>query len=351
MKQIKALRNIFPLHLQKLLEAVYSLDVSLQEKREPGVGCEAAAVSAENLEEIRMRAGSPLLLSYRRGERFWDAASGTLTACMEAGYRVSSTDIQEVVTRMSNYSLYAFEEEVRGGFLTIAGGHRVGIAGHVVCETGNVRTIRPISSLNIRIAKEKKGCADAVLPKIRRRSAICNTLIISAPGVGKTTLLRDCIRQLSYGTKEQPGLRVGVVDERSELASCYMGQPQNDLGPRTDVLDGCPKPEGMRLLLRSMSPQVLAVDELGSMADYEAVEYALHCGCCLIGTMHGESLEELKKKPHLFRWLNEGFFERYVFLQKQADGTRSVQIYDERQCLIYDEAQPKSKDERQQGIC
>lgn len=334
MKQIQALRNIFPLHLQKLLETVAFTGVSVQKEQRLGAERGTMAVSAENLEEIRMRAGSPLLLSYSRGERFWDAVSGTLTAHLEAGYRVSSTDIQEVVTRMSNYSLYAFEEEVRSGFLTIAGGHRVGIAGRVVCEAGKVRTIRPIASLNIRIAKEKKGCADAILPQIRRRSVICNTLICSAPGIGKTTLLRDCIRQLSQGTKEQPGLKVGVVDERSELASCYMGQPQNDLGPRTDVLDGCPKPEGMHLLLRSMSPQVLAVDELGSRADYEAVEYALHCGCCLIGTMHGESMEELQKKPYLSRWLNEGFFERYVFLQKQADGRRSVQIYNERQQLI-----------------
>lgn len=281
-------------------------------------------------EEIRMRIGCPLLMDTGTQEWFWDASSESLTEFMDKAYLVTATDLQELVAFMSNYSLYAFEEELRAGFLTIRGGHRIGIAGKTVCEQGSIRTIRQISFLNIRIASERKGCADEVMPLIRRGQTIYNTLILSTPGAGKTTLLRDCIRQLSQGAPGFPGLKIGVVDERSEIAACHLGQPQNDLGPRTDVMDCCPKSEGMMLLLRSMSPQIIGVDELGGQKDYEAVEYALHCGCRLIGTMHGESMEEMIQKPYLSKWLAQGFFERYLFLEKAADGTRKVSVYDER---------------------
>jgi stage III sporulation protein AA len=126
------------------------------------------------------------------------------------------------------------------------------------------------------------------------------------------------------------GRKIGVVDERSELAACYLGIPQNDLGPRTDVMDACPKSEGMIMLLRSMSPEILGVDELGGQADYEAVEYALHCGCRVLGTMHGESIQEMTEKPYLSRWLEKKFFERYLFLRKTEGKRRECQIYNER---------------------
>lgn len=304
------LRKIFPEHLKDFLQAGFELP--------------------EKPEEIRLRIGAPLLLDTGRAERFWDAERKRLTENPQNAYCVSEKDIRELVTRMSNYSLYAFEEELRAGFLTIQGGHRVGLAGKAVCEKGSVKTLRQISFLNIRIAGEKKGCGDFVLPYLRQGKSVYNTLIFSPPGAGKTTLLRDLIRQLSSGSREYPGLKVGVVDERSELAACYLGIPQNDLGPRTDVMDACPKSEGMLMLLRSMSPQVLGVDELGGQADYEAVEYALHCGCRLIGTMHGESVEEMKQKPYLARWLEQGFFERYLFLQKKPDKGREIKVLNER---------------------
>lgn len=304
------LQKIFPERLQAFLQAGFEMQ--------------------ERPEEIRLRIGAPLLLDTGSGEWFWDQRKKRLTGHPQNAYRVSREDIQELVTRMSNYSLYAFEEELRAGFLTIQGGHRVGIAGKAVCENGSVKTLRQISFLNIRIAGEQKGCGDQVLPYLRQGKSIYNTLIFSPPGAGKTTLLRDLIRQLSLGSREYPGLKVGVVDERSELAACYLGVPQNDLGPRTDVMDACPKSEGMLMLLRSMSPQVLGVDELGGQADYEAVEYALHCGCRLIGTMHGESVEEMKQKPYLSKWLKQGFFERYLFLRKKADKGREIKVLNER---------------------
>lgn len=307
---MEEIMNIFPVHLRNFIKTAF------RQSLKP--------------EEIRMRIGRPILLDTGSQELFWDKQSERLTEVMDGAYVVTEGDLKEVVAYMSNYSLYAFEEELRAGFLTIRGGHRIGIAGKTVCEHGAIKTIRQISFLNIRVAGEQKGCADGVIPCIRQGQSIYNTLIISPPGAGKTTLLRDCIRQLSQGTAEHPGLKVGVVDERSEIAACYLGHPQNDLGPRTDVMDCCPKSEGMMLMLRSMSPQIIGVDELGGQQDYEAVEYALHCGCHILGTMHGEGMEEMKQKPHLSRWLEQGFFERYLFIHKEEKKTRKITVFNER---------------------
>jgi len=144
-------------------------------------------------------------------------------------------------------------------------------------------------------------------------------------------LLRDFIRLLSNGTNEHSGLKVSVVDERSEIACCYRGVPQNDVGMRTDVLDGCPKSSGMMLLIRTMSPQVVAVDELGSREDVEAVAYAVHCGCSILGSVHARDLEEVKKKPVLREFLEQNYFERYLVIDKKETGERSYQLYNAKQ--------------------
>lgn len=178
------------------------------------------------------------------------------------------------------------------------------------------------------MARQKKGCARELLPWLVCGDGIFNTLLLSPPGVGKTTMLRDCIRLLSEGSSALPGRKVGVVDERSEIAASFLGVPQNDLGHRTDVLDNCPKAEGMRLLLRSMSPQVIAVDELGGREDFLAVEEALHCGCQIIGTMHARDAGELQEKIYLTDWLAKGFFGRFVFLALGKNGERGFSVYD-----------------------
>lgn len=276
-------------------------------------------------QELRLRVGRPLLMTADGREWVLDSDQGRWM-CAEGGeksrhYLVSGQDIRDTLEYMSRYSLYAFDEELRQGFLTAAGGHRIGLTGQAVLGAGSVKTLRNISSLNIRVARQVKGCAAKVLPWLYREGELCSSLIISPPGCGKTTLLRDLIRQVSDGWGDLqnmvPGITVGVVDERSELGACLLGVPQNDLGTRTDVLDSCPKAEGMMMLIRSMAPGVVAVDEIGSREDMEALRYGINCGCRLLATVHGSSYEEICRKPVLNELAESGVFERYVILTKK----------------------------------
>ena len=224
---------------------------------------------------------------------------------------------------IGNYSLYAYEDEIRQGYLTIQGGHRVGIAGKAVIEDGKVRGISPISCINLRISHSVEGCADPVMPYLWEKEEFCHTLIVSAPRCGKTTLLRDVIRQISDGAGGRRGLTVGVVDERSEIAGACRGVAQNRMGIRTDVLDGCPKAEGMMMLIRSMSPEVVAVDEIGTAEDLRALESVLNCGCRILATVHGNSMEDVRQKPLLGDLVERHVFQRYILLSGKETPGRS----------------------------
>lgn len=264
-----------------------------------------------NLQEIRLRAGKPLIFMYRGEELLPEKERGA--------YIVSKEEIDELLEYVSNYSLYAFEEEMKQGFITIGGGHRVGMAGQAIIEKGRVKNLRYITSVNIRMSHEIPGCGDRIFPYVTQFQRPLHTLLVSPPGCGKTTLLRDMIRQISDGNSFTKAMTVGVVDERSEIAGCYHGIPQNDLGIRTDVMDACPKAEGMLMMIRSMRPQVLAVDEIGEAEDVQAVSYAMHCGLRMLATAHGESVEELKRKPVFSRMIEEKRFERYVLLKNRGE--------------------------------
>ena len=257
------------------------------------------------LQEIRLRAGKPVLVfldgrEYLVGREELLEAEGAVPEAMSP-VLADPVLIREILGIFSRHSLYAFEDEIRQGFLTIEGGHRVGIAGKAVPEGSRLRTIRDISSLNIRLAHEKPGCGDPVLPWLYENGRLQNTLILSPPGAGKTTLLRD----------------EAVVDERSELGACFKGVPQCDLGMRTDVMDGCPKALGMVMMIRSMAPGAVAVDEIGDREDLEALRYVMKCGCRILATVHGSSPEDLKKKPVLAEMVREGMFSRYVALSRR----------------------------------
>lgn len=292
--------------------------------------------------EIRLRVNAPLIVIYQ-GKEYFLTLEGELTREEAKAYHLQTEDLKEMLEYISGYSLYAFEEEIRQGFLTIVGGHRVGIAGKTILDGNKIKSLKYISYINLRLAHQIKGCASPILPYIIKNRQICHTLIISPPRCGKTTLLRDLIRQVSNGNRYMPGVSVGVVDERSEIAGSYQGIPQNDLGIRTDVLDCCPKAEGMMMLIRSMSPEVVAVDELGDYEDIHAIESVIHCGCKLFATVHGSSIEDIKRKPLLQRLMQEKVFERYIVLYKKDCAGQIKAIYDERGTGLYDAS-------RRQGI-
>ena len=252
-----------------------------------------ADIDITKLSEIRLRSFMPLIIRYD-GRDLFITPGGKLDMHEKYAYRVSSEDIKETFVFLSDYSVYAFEEEMKCGYITIAGGHRVGIAGKAVISDGRIKNMRYISFINIRVAHECIGCAEHIMDYISPYGNVLNTLIVSAPGVGKTTLLRDIIRQLSSGSKNYPGKNVGVVDERSEICACYHGIPQNNVGIRTDVIDACPKAEGIMMLVRSMSPEIIAVDEIGTDRDMKAVLYSMTCGCKVIATIHGSGIEDTR---------------------------------------------------------
>ena len=309
MKTIDELLKIFSLKLRKILSKL--------------------KIDFEALQEIRLRIDCPLMVNYGNKEYFV-SENASLVNEPSHGILITKNEIKETMEYISNYSLYAFEEEIRQGFITINGGHRIGITGKTIIQEDSVKGMKHISYINIRLAHQVKGCADLVMPYLANEQTrgIYQTLIISPPKCGKTTLLRDIIRQISNGCSYIEGMNVGVVDERSELGACYMGTPQNDLGIRTDILDCCPKAKGMMMLIRSMSPQVIAVDEIGSREDLEAIDHVISCGCKLIATVHGSSIEDVKSKPILGELLRKRLFERYVILNNIKQIGHLEEIYD-----------------------
>ena len=282
----------------------------------------------DGLEEIRVRQGRPLEIGHDGGYAFV-TPDGALSADPAAGYRPDERLCARLLERITNHSLYAMEEELRRGFVTVPGGHRIGLAGRTVLEGGAVRGLRDIGAFNIRIARERRGAAARLLPHIadRARRSVLSTLIVAPPQQGKTTMLRDIVRTVSYGdwpmpeARGWPARKVGVVDERSEIAACVRGVPVFDVGPRTDVLDACPKAEGMMMLLRSMSPELLAADEIGRPEDADAIREAAHAGVPVIATAHAGGLEDARGRTTIRRLLDEGAFAAVVELRRRGPET------------------------------
>lgn len=258
----------------------------------------------EKMEEIRKRVSRPLEIIID-GIPFFHH------------HIISNEDANQLLNKLSHYSIYTLEEELKRGYITIQGGHRVGLAGKVITENGRVKVIRDVTSFNIRIAKQKIGVANELSRYLYDRYWR-NTIIIGPPQTGKTTLLRDIARMISTGieTRSIPPKKVGIVDERSEIAGCVKGIPQASLGHRVDVLDSCPKAEGMMMMIRSMSPDVLIVDEIGRAEDSDAILEAVNAGVSLVVTVHGHGLEDLLKRPTLKKILEMGVIERFVQLSR-----------------------------------
>lgn len=266
------------------------------------------------LQEIRLRIQQPIMV-YADNREYYLTETGFLTVKEAEGRVCTDEMLEEYLSSISESSLYAFQDEICQGFLTLPGGHRVGVVGQVVIENEKIKTVKHISSLNIRIAHEILGVSTLLIDRLNKKEKLENLLIVSPPGCGKTTLLRDCVRELSDGSSNRPGMRVGVVDERGEIAGCFRGKPQLHIGKRTDVLHGCPKKEGMLYLIRAMNPQVIAVDEIGGREDYHALEYAASCGVVILATMHGNCREDVLKHLDL-ESKEKSIFRDYVLLSR-----------------------------------
>lgn len=257
-----------------------------------------------NIEEIRLRTNKNIILRFFDEELILD-------------YKVTTSDILETLEKITENSVYSYENQIIQGFITLKGGHRVGITGNAISENGKIINISYISGMNFRIARQIKGCSNFLLEHLYSKGDLKNTLLLGAPGSGKTTLLRDLIRQISNGNEFGQGLNVGVVDERNEISYMYKGSEQSDLGIRTDTLAGIPKILGIRMLIRSMAPNVIAVDEIGNRLDLENIQYAMCSGVKVLLTAHGDSILDLKLNQELSKIIDLKMIERVIVLDSR----------------------------------
>lgn len=264
------------------------------------------------VEQIRVRARRPVQVVCADAQPFL-CADGSVRESPEGALFLSEADCGRMMERLTGHSLYAFEEEMKNGYLTLPGGHRVGFCGRAVMDKSRLKFISPITALHIRIAREHIGAADKIMDAILTDGGMRSVLILSPPGCGKTTMLRDAARQLSHGLDAKRHM-VAIADERGEIAGCFQGVPQVDVGPCTDVLDGCPKAEALPLLLRVMTPDVLVCDEIGRLEEAEALFDAIHAGVKVLASAHASSLEQARKRPALSLLLSGGVFELVAVL-------------------------------------
>jgi len=263
------------------------------------------------LNEIRLRAERAVMA--RDLDEYVLSQNGFCSAAEEPVYAVAA-DIKTIFYSAVRHSPYAFNEEIRNGYLTLKGGHRVGICGRAVMTGSEITTIKNISSLNIRISKEVLTAASEVMPYIIKNGSFVNTLILSAPSCGKTTVLRDIIRRLSDGIDCVPH-NIAVADERGEIAACANGIAQNDVGCRTDVFDAVSKAQGIMNLIRSMSPAVIATDEVGTYEDAVALKAASLCGVKLLCTAHAYDIDDMLTGKDKTKQEICSLFERIVVLK------------------------------------
>ena len=265
--------------------------------------------SLEDILEIRLRLAKPIEIKKISGDVFISQI-------------VTNEEMIRIVENLCNHSIYAMQNCINQGFLTIKGGHRVGLSGTSVLCQEEMKNMKEISSLNIRVAHELKGCSNDLLKIIYHHNHFENTLLLSPPGCGKTTILRDMIRNISDGFEENQGRTIALVDERGEIAASYKGVPQNEIGIRTDVMSYIPKWLGMKMMIRSMSPDILATDEIGEARDYLAILDAVHSGVKLLLTMHGEDIEDISQEL-----LQKKIFKNIIVLTKRSKPGDVKKVY------------------------
>ena len=265
----------------------------------------------QKLEEIRIRANKPVILKLGQVE-------------IVLSYTITTNEIIGILQNICNNSIYTYQNQISNGFITLPGGNRVGIAGNVVIKDGQVSNISYIYSLNFRISHQINGASDNILKYVldTENKTIFNTLIVSPPGAGKTTMIRDLAKRISNGINEINfrGLDVSIIDERGEIAAMTKGITFNDVGIRTDVLDNVPKSIGIRMAVRSMAPKVIIADEIGNKDDVNIINYAICSGVKCIFTAHGSNMEDLLKNNEINKIINLQLFSKIIFLDEKQKG-------------------------------
>ncbi len=284
-----------PNHLQKILGKTFEL-------------------TGDGIQEIRIRSNMPLIINTNNGS-FAVLCDGSISPAVGGAYTVKCSDIQQIFRAVCENSVYAFSEDIRQGFITIRGGHRVGISGRTLTRDGVVESFRDISSLNIRVAREVIGSANYIIDEIHTPRGIVNTLIVAPPMGGKTTVLRDIARQVS-----DKGIKTAIADERGEIAALYRGVPQNNVGVQTDIIENAPRAEAALMLLRTMSPQLIVTDEISIEKDACSIMQCFGMGVAVVASTHGSSAEEVVNRKYLKPLLGDGGFEKIILLRKEGTG-------------------------------
>lgn len=267
--------------------------------------------NSKKIEEIRIRAGRPVILKL-----------GLVEIILK--YVVSNTEIIGILQNICNNSIYSYQNQICNGFITLPGGNRVGISGNIVIKDGQVSNISYIYSLNFRVSHQIDGACNEILRFIldTQNNTVYNTLIVSPPGAGKTTIIRDIAKKISNGINEInfKGIDVSIIDERGEIAALNKGVAYNDVGIRTDILDNIPKSIGIRMAVRSMAPKVIIADEIGNKDDVEIINYAICSGVNCIFTAHGSQMEDLLKNQEIKRIIGLKMFKKIIFLDEKEKG-------------------------------
>ncbi|WP_411676757.1 stage III sporulation protein AA [Caproicibacter sp.] len=279
----------------------------------------------KHTQEIRLRVNRPVCICCAEGTYFL-GPGGRLACRVVTGLVVAERrDLEESFRNLCSYSIYSHENEIKNGYITLSGGHRAGICGTAVLQSAVVGSVREISSINLRISREIRGAADLLLDQLGNRLQE-GLLLAGAPSSGKTTILRDLARQLSGGSRGNLK-KVAVVDERGEIAGTYMGVPQNDLGCCCDVLDGYPKADGILLAVRTLSPEIIICDEIGSESEVTAVEQGLNTGVTMIASIHAGSVQELMRRVQTQKLLRTGAFASVALLDAKNGPGKIAGIY------------------------
>ncbi len=277
----------------------------------------------DSVYEIRVRTNSPLIIKGKGGERYV-YKNGDTGLIREKAYVCSGSEVENIFNSVCDDSVHSYARELKEGFITVSGGHRVGICGTAVITEKGLKTVKNISSINFRIAHQIKGCSDKFFYEYIKKFP-CGILVAGAPGSGKTTFIRDLCRNLSGE------FRISIIDERSEIAAVYMGKPQNDLGDRCDVFNGYPKKEGIETALRVMSPRIIVCDEIGTKKDVNAIKNLSNAGVEIIATAHAGNKIELYKRRNIMKLVNSGIFRIIIFLDNgpKTGNVQEIIVYGE----------------------